>query len=38
MDFEKAYDSVKREVLSSILVKFGLHIKQANQNGLKLNI
>jgi hypothetical protein len=27
IDFEKAYDSVKREVLYNILIEFGIHMK-----------
>jgi len=27
IDFEKAYDSVRREVLYSILIEFGIHMK-----------
>jgi hypothetical protein len=27
IDFEKAYDSVGREVLYSILIEFGIHVK-----------
>ena len=27
IDFKKAYDSVRREVLYNILIKFGIHVK-----------
>jgi len=29
IDFKKAYDSVKREVLHNILIEFGIHMKLA---------
>jgi hypothetical protein len=31
MDFKKAYDSVKREVLCNILIEFGISMKLIRQ-------
>jgi hypothetical protein len=37
IDFKKAYDSVRREVLYNILIKFGIPIKLARMFKMSIN-